>query len=658
MSNFNWRDHVLQEFVPDLSRLTLVADPDRLLTEERTALALRQKGFDLIEFDDAIAFRYVYESKYRSLWDRGEATDLVVVLRVENTELDELPYDLLQRGRRLSFSLPEIFPNLSYPVLENLERRHLDALFRAASGRQERLGDNATRDLILDVVFGIRVDAIQTDVDLLRALLSLHYKNVSLPVDCAQRLARMLEATGRFTGWALHDIISSSESFFAFLQERWPRFLDFVSGEDIKEGEEEYAPKFKGPSALPFDHDDIRIYIDNLFADGRLQPEVCSAPEKLSESWAKCGIIADEGNVERIDRLFDLVGDAIPRADATHQDWLQLAANWAKLCAVVYGNADSDMQSRVRALGTTLNQSFADWLKIHFCSLVSLPATTPTLLHHVPRKMAMGMVNDSKLALLVIDGFSLQNWVQAQQYLADLGGDCESESSTIFSWIPTVTNVARQAVFAGVPPMEFPRTIYTTNAEDRLWLQFWQQQGLQKREIAYAKGIDDEWLASAEQEYALDQVKALGLVIDKVDKVMHGNQLGAEGMWSQVDLWLSRGFLNRCLRFLLDHGFDVWLTSDHGNVECRGIGRLDEGSTATTRSKRIRIYPNEDLRREVYNQVASGILWEPVGLPADFYPLLADQYDAFIPPGSPRISHGGITLEETIIPLVRFTRRN
>ena len=39
--------------------------------------------------------------------------------------------DLLQAGRRLSFNLGEIFPNLSYPVVVALDRGDLDALYDA-----------------------------------------------------------------------------------------------------------------------------------------------------------------------------------------------------------------------------------------------------------------------------------------------------------------------------------------------------------------------------------------------------------------------------------------------------------------------------------------------------------------------------------------------
>lgn len=94
----DWRDKILTDFQPKISRLTLVADPDGLLTEEGMLSAIRSRGFDLIPFDDSIAFRFAYESQYRSLWDKGHKTDLVVVLRSAQQELNKLPFDLLKAG--------------------------------------------------------------------------------------------------------------------------------------------------------------------------------------------------------------------------------------------------------------------------------------------------------------------------------------------------------------------------------------------------------------------------------------------------------------------------------------------------------------------------------------------------------------------------------
>jgi len=94
----NWRDYILQHFRQPIHRLTLVADPDGLMLEEELLVAVRQNGFDLLPFEDPIAFRYAYESGHRQrgstvasaelsqalaeISDQGRDTDLVVILRL------------------------------------------------------------------------------------------------------------------------------------------------------------------------------------------------------------------------------------------------------------------------------------------------------------------------------------------------------------------------------------------------------------------------------------------------------------------------------------------------------------------------------------------------------------------------------------------------
>jgi hypothetical protein len=100
----SWRNRILNDFVPQVSKLTLVADPDNLLTEEKLSLELRKRGFDLIEFTDSVEFRYAYESKYRTIWDKGEHTDLVVVLRLDGVV--RAAFELQSRRSLSEFELP------------------------------------------------------------------------------------------------------------------------------------------------------------------------------------------------------------------------------------------------------------------------------------------------------------------------------------------------------------------------------------------------------------------------------------------------------------------------------------------------------------------------------------------------------------------------
>ncbi len=345
----SWRDAILSHFVPGVSKLTLVADPDSLLTEGKLAMKLLERGFDLIEFNDPVEFRYAYESKYRSIWDRGEPTDLIVILRLRDADLESLPYDLLQAGRKLTFNLGEFFPNLSYPVIEKLDRGLLDGLFDAQSqSPPDRLGDNATKDFILRHVFGIASELISDEVELLRVLLRLHYGKTQLPHPLAERLVRVLKGQGGFHTWPLAEIVPDHEAFFAFLQERWPAFLSATCGMrntqcGVRERESHSQLHtsyffYPGPDILPFDHQDIKVYIDNLFVEGKLDPVQATEIAVDAGSWIRSGIVettVDDEEV-RISRLFALIEQDLPTAQYRYSDWTAFALHWAELTALVH----------------------------------------------------------------------------------------------------------------------------------------------------------------------------------------------------------------------------------------------------------------------------------------------------------------------------------
>ena len=287
----DWRDQILTEFTPTVARLTLVSDPDGLLLEEGILAGILQRGFELIPFEDPVAFRYAYESRFRSRWDRGEQPDLVVVLHSGTSDLGCLPYDLLQAGRRLSFNLGEIFPNLSYPVVAALDRGDLDALYEAQKRHAPGvLGDNATKEFVLRHVFEITPQLVRTPADLLRVLLRRHYRKQRIPPLLDERFIQVLRHQSIFEEWPLESIIPDREVFFSFLQERWPIFLNRSARQEssgVREHEEPFGFELPGPSDLSFDHDDVRVYIDNLFLEGLLEAVPHEQAESLSRVLAR-----------------------------------------------------------------------------------------------------------------------------------------------------------------------------------------------------------------------------------------------------------------------------------------------------------------------------------------------------------------------------------
>ncbi|AKH39025.1 MULTISPECIES: BREX-3 system phosphatase PglZ [Nitrosomonas] len=687
----SWRDAILNEFVPNVSKLTLVADPDGLLTEEKLALELRGRGFDLIEFNDPIEFRYAYESQYRSISDRGEHTDLAVILHLQDTELESLPYDLLQAGRKLSFNLGDLFPNLSYPVIEKLDRSLLDALFEAQrKSPPDRMGDNATKDFILRHVFGIAAELIANEVELLRVLLRLHYGKLQIPLMLAHRFVQVLISHGGFKVWPLEEIIPNEKAFFAFLQERWPLFLNSLRKIDqliedspnksvgqqiwvpqsstqpvrtMHDGRQpQYGLKYLGPNLLPFDHHDIKVYVDNLFLEGKLIPVEATGMEVDAGSWVRSGIamVGVDDEELRISRLLDLVEKELPTAEARYSDWTAFALKWAELSSLVHCGNSTVHQNRLKGVGDILNTIFADWLAEHYSSLINLPPTNPAMVHHVPRRLARDVeeLRDNRVGLIVVDGLALDQWVTIRQLLQKQDANLVMREFATFAWIPTLTSVSRQSIFSGKPPLYFPSSINSTNSEEKLWKQFWEGHGLSRLDVAYQRGLGDGNSSSV-----LDSVihpgktKVVGLVVDKIDKIMHGMQLGSAGMHNQIKQWCQGGFLAALVGYLLDYGYEVWLTSDHGNIECNGKGRPSEGVIAETRGERVRVYPTPELRSQVAGIFPFAHEWQPVGLPADYFPLVTGGRDAFVHPGEAMVGHGGIAIEEVIVPLVKFERR-
>ena len=664
----SWRDQILKEFTPKVARLTLVADPDRLLLEEGILEGIRERGFELIPFEDHIAFRYAYESKFRSRWDRGEHTDLVVVLRSQASDLRGLPYDLLRAGRKLSFNLGDIFPNLSYPVVTTLDRGDLDALYEAQIRHTPgQLGDNATKEFVLRHVFEIAPELVKQPSDLLRVLLRRHYRGQRIPTDLDERFIQLLSQNNIFDDWPLETLVSDREAFFAFLQERWPIFLDREAAKGasaVREDEKPYGLSIEGPVELPFDHHDIRVYIDNLFIDGLLNSVSHEHADTLSRTWVGIGVRTApiEDRFRRLGKLIDSLEASIPAEDAKHTDWFHFARGWAETILLANDQTEAIPEStgeRIKGLQTQVDVGFTAWLFKRYAGLVNLPPVPPVMLHHLPRFLArqMGEARTAKIALIVVDGLALDQWLVVREALATKQPGLRFREQAVFAWIPSITSVSRQATFAGKAPIFFPNSIQTTDKEPALWAQFWVDQGLMPNEVVYLKGLGDGGLETVSEALSYPKARVAGLVVDKVDKIMHGMEMGTAGMHNQVRQWAKQPYLSTLLDLLLDRGFRVHLTSDHGNVEAEGCGRPSEGAVADLRGERVRVYPDAVLRGKVKDRFPAALEWGTVGLPHDYLALLAPARQAFVQEKQHTVSHGGVSVEELIVPLIQIERR-
>ena len=670
-----WRSPILREFSPEIAtvaRITIVADPDELLSEEQILGEINRRGFDIIPFDDHVAFRYAYESKYRQAWDKGEQTNLVVILRSSSSDFDSLPYDLLQQARRdsrlLAFSLGDLFPRLSPRVVVQLDRVDLDALYDAQQTHQPgTLGENATKDFILLHVFGIAPQLIRSDSDLLAGLLPLHYQTSSFPSVLANRFVELLRKGNGFSSWALEEIVGSREAFFSFLQERWPAYLQGELGQEGADTKPELL-RVSGPTSVPFGHDRVRVYIDNLFIEGYLKPTDRVSREAFEGKWQAVGVAGDavESVSDRFNRLSKRIVESIPDQDAGHTAWMALASRWAEWNALRHQldpDRTTSMKEEVEKLQARVEDGFAEWLLERYGSLHNLSyLPKPVMLHQVASYAGHGRDSDSRVAIIVIDGLALDQWVVLRDALPQGWLDTVAlAEDTIFAWIPTLTSFSRQAIFAGKPPFYFASSVMTTNSEEKHWRRFWEDRGLRANSIAFIKqkkaeaseAFNDRLAKVAEDP----RCRVLGVVMTVIDEMIHGLPTGSGGLHAQVRHWASTGAFCSVIDLLIGTGFSVLITSDHGNIEAEGVGKPNAGSMPEERGERAFIFTDVSACKSVSEGLDESLIWPPIGLPEDTHVLLAGGSGAFVPVGQRRVSHGGISIEEVVVPLVGISRR-
>jgi hypothetical protein len=479
----SWQERILKEFIPQVNRLTLVADPDYLVTEEILLQKLRERGFDILLFEDPVAFRFAYESKYRSKWDNGDSIELVVVVHEEATNLHLLPYDIFQTDRKLSFSLGDMFPNLSYSVIKALDRGDLEPLYQAyLQYTPGKLGDNATKDFLLSRVFDLNAEFIRQPADLLRVLLRRHYRDQQIPKILDLRFIQVLHRYGRFEDWPLETIIQDRETFFSFLQERWPIFLNHITlneNQIIRETATTYTLKYSGPPNIPFDNEDVRVYIDSLFLDGLLQPVPYPQASKPSQQWITVGVRLNPevDRMRRLERLIRSVEAAIPIDNARYQDWFAFAHRWSELIVLWYEanvQKQSALEQQFFSVQKKLDTTFQSWVMKRYSTLHNLPPTPPVMLHHIAHDIAQYIQTASKekVALITIDGLASDQWIVLREVLSQQGSALKFRENMVFAWLPTITSVSRQSIFAGKLPLYYPESIFKRFPDAIAWPPF------------------------------------------------------------------------------------------------------------------------------------------------------------------------------------------
>ena len=287
------------------------------------------------------------------------------------------------------------------------------------------------------------------------------------------------------------------------------------------------------------------------------------------------------------------------------------------------------------------NRRFTEWLMRNYALLQSAPNPAILRLPMLLRQLEAEVTSD-KLLLLVVDSLGLQAWTHVRERWAADGIIGRAHTRAAFAVLPTLTLLSRRALFEEKLPASFSDQPHTPRLERTLWTSRF--------------GTEGAYFGANEAGGLLDAL-ALGrqrvCVVDiSWDTRGHSIDPRTDSVRDAARTWAGRTPLRGVVQQALASGYRVFVTADHGQVECTGRGRPNVGALPEERSKRVLIFGDASVCQSFAS--AETTAFRPAGLKPAMHPLFADNFQSFDLAGMETVSHGGMSLEEALVPVAEL----
>lgn len=651
-------EQLLDLLPPNTHPLILISDPDRLLTDESVLSSLSERGFTIIHETDPVLLRYRVEQV------KPFQTSNPVIIITEGA-LEALPYDLWGQAQHVTLALHTFFPNLSYPILRALTPLQLARLGQITPPR-ETLGERRTIEFLLEHVFGLQPNLLQQPAYFILWLDEYHQTLAPFPAPILDYVLNQLSRIPEYKAWPLSEILQEHSAYQRFIQDQWHGFLSLQTGKAIGEKNTDYILRFENNQRL-------QDALPRLLRNGSLIPVQVETKTPLPV-WVVPGVfmLDEDPRPRRMVELHQSLNEALSglTPESRWADWQAIARQWAELTLLHNAARAASSWSAfnekdpIPEIQTRIDPAFIDWLSLRYSPLGTQKLPAPHHVHHIPHYInylrSQGTVQ--KIALLVMDGMSLSDWLFIKQAWQARQMNWQFKENLVLAQIPTITAVSRHALISGLRPADFyiPNAVKLT--ETKAWHAFWTRAGLPENSISLiAINLEKH---DPTPEIANPRIQALCLIERQLDEIMHGSTLGNVDHQSTLELWLAgvqtrnSEKLEALINNLLDEKFTVFIASDHGHCEAIGIGAPAERLMAQSRGRRARLYSDHRAAEHIQSTYANTMLWEDDGLmPKNLVAILPTGRQAFTEYSEIVVTHGGITIDEIVVPLIELRRR-
>ncbi len=344
----------------------------------------------------------------------------------------------------------------------------------------------------------------------------------------------------------------------------------------------------------------------------------------------------------------------------------------------------SEMREMLKAQKHEANNAFTKFIRKNYESWIDGTADAPMLSPALFKKRVFPMLDrGDRLFVVIIDNFRYDQWRAIQSELSDL---FTFDEELYFSILPTVTQYARNALCAGLMPLQIQK-MYPD-----LWVDEDEDEGKNLNEDALIKAQMQRFRRSESYAYhklndsvavdrLLNQFNNLLnnplniLVINFVDILSHAKNehqmvhelIGNEAALRSITLsWFRHTSVRHLFSQIARSGYKLLITTDHGSVQVQNPVRII-GDRQTNTNLRYKIGKNLGYKaKDVYElrnpqrvQLPSPNLSSVYALAySDRFFAYPNNYNYYASYYRGSFQHGGISMEEMIIPLVTLQSKD
>ncbi|GAA4453373.1 response regulator [Rurimicrobium arvi] len=365
-----------------------------------------------------------------------------------------------------------------------------------------------------------------------------------------------------------------------------------------------------------------------------------------------------------------------------HEEWRELYRKLVFWELEMTKSGSTEMMEVLQSQKSEANTEFFKYVSKNYADWISGKSEAPLLSHKVfKEKVAPSLKAGTPTFLVVIDNFRYDQWKAIQPLLSQYFQ--LEEEDTFYSILPTATQYCRNALFAGLLPVDIEKQFPNEwkNDEDEGGKNLYEDVFLEAQlkrlrldslKMQYVKITNNEHAKALEDNihnYLRNDLTVI--VYNFVDMLSHARTemevlkelAGDEASYRSLTLsWFEHSPLFGALRKIADKDIQLLITTDHGTQKVRTPSKVigDRATTTNLRYKHGRNLQYEDRDVLAFRDPKLAGLPRPnvsstfIFAKEDVFLCYPNNYNHYVNYYRNTFQHGGISLEEMIVPVVKL----